>query len=78
MSNIIDAFRHFLRENMINLFVSFYILRRSTVVVLYNTNSGCGKREAHKSWSMVTPAKLAPVTETTSRTTGPVLADSRQ
>ena len=41
-----------------------------------HTNSGCGKREAHISWSMVRPAKAAPVTGTTLRTTGPVPADS--
>ena len=36
------------------------------------------KREVHKHWSKVKPEKVAPVTGTTSRVTGPVLVDSRQ
>ena len=43
-----------------------------------HTNSGCGKRQAHINWSMVTCKMAAPVTGTTLRTTGPVPADSRQ
>ena len=43
-----------------------------------STNSGCGKREEHIDWFMVVPEKAAPVIGTTLRTTGPVLADSRQ
>ena len=45
---------------------------------LLQTNSGCGKRETHINWSMVTCKMAAPVTGTTLRTTGPVPADSRQ
>ena len=41
-------------------------------------NSGCGKKEAHVIWSMVIPEKTAPVIGITSRTIGPVPADSRQ
>ena len=44
---------------------------------LHTFSSWCGKREAHIDWSIVT-CKAAPVTRTTSRTTGPVSADSRQ
>ena len=44
-----------------------------------HTSSGIGKREAHKNWSMVIPAKEASLTGTTTlRITGPVTADSRQ
>ena len=43
-----------------------------------HTNSGCGKREAHINWSMVTCKMAAPVTGTALRTTGPVPEDSRQ
>ena len=43
-----------------------------------HTTSGCGKREAHINWSMVTCKMAAPVTGTTLRTTGPVPAESRQ
>ena len=43
-----------------------------------HTNSGCGQREAHINWSMMTCKKAAPVTGTTLRTTGPVPTDSRQ
>ena len=44
-------------------------------IIIY---SGCEKREAHINWSVVTCKMAAPVTGTTLRTTGPVLADSRQ
>ena len=40
-----------------------------------HTNSGCGKREAHINWTMVTCKIAAPFTGTTLRTTGPVPAD---
>ena len=53
--------------------VSHSVSHMSTVY-----NSGCGKREAHKNWSMVVPEKAAPVTGTTLRSTGRVPADSRQ
>ena len=42
-----------------------------------HTNSGCGEREAHINWSMVT-CQGSTRTGTTLRTTGPVPADSRQ
>ena len=38
---------------------------------------GVGKESAYINWSMVTCKMAAPVTGTTLRTTGPVLADSR-
>ena len=40
--------------------------------------SGCEKREVRRNWSMVISEKVAPVTGTALRTTGPALADSRQ
>ena len=43
-----------------------------------STIRGCGKREAHKKGSMVTPEKAASVTGSTLRTTGLVPADFRQ
>ena len=49
-----------------------------THALLIHTNSWCGKRQAHKMWSMVIPEKAAPVIGTTSSTTGPVPVDSRQ
>ena len=56
------------------------ILSQHTYVI-HHTNiiSGCGKREAHINWSMVTSKIAAPVTGTTTclRTTGPLSADSR-
>ena len=43
-----------------------------------HTSSGCGKREAHKNWSLVMkPEKAEPVSATALRTTGPVPANSR-
>ena len=45
---------------------------------LHTKNSGRRKREAHINWAKVKPKKAAPVTQTTSRTTGPVPIDSRQ
>ena len=46
---------------------------------LHSNSSGCGKREVHINWSMVTCKMAAvPVTGTTLRTTGPVPVDSRQ
>ena len=58
----------------------------NTACPLYTNNStdtiisimGMGKRGAHMNWSMVIPEKVAPFTGTTSRTSGPVPADSRQ
>ena len=44
----------------------------------FHTISGCGKREVHINWSMVTCKKAAPATGTTLRTTDPVPADFRQ
>ena len=54
------------------------ILYTNTFNMPTSYHSGCGKREAHISWSKVIPSKAAPVTGTTLRTTGPVPADSRQ
>ena len=48
-----------------------------SLLELHN-NIGCGKREVHIDWSMMTCKMAAPVTGTTLRTTGPVPADSRQ
>ena len=45
---------------------------------LHTNDTGCGKIEAHKNWSMVKPEKVAPVTGITLRTTGPVAANSWQ
>ena len=59
--------------NMHTYFQHAYILS----TCLHHNNSGCGKREAHNSWSMVKPEKTAPVTGTT-LSTGPVPTDSRQ
>ena len=42
------------------------------------SKSGCRKKKAHKSWSMVIPGKAISVTVTTLRTTSPVTLDSRQ
>ena len=53
-------------------------LHRLLSTCLLHTNSGCGKREAHINWSMVTCKMAAPVTGTTLKTTGPMPADSRQ
>ena len=66
------------------LHVAALIIRDTTVLPILSTcplhiNSGCGKREAHNNnWPMVGPAKAAPVTGTTLRTTDLVPADSRQ
>ena len=57
---------------------SIYVLWRCDAFCITHTNSGCGRIEAHKTWSKVTPEKAAPVTRTTLMTTGPAPADYRQ
>ena len=49
-----------------------------SILSTYPPKGGVGKREAHINWSMVGPAKSAPVTKTTLRTTSPVAVDSQQ
>ena len=60
-----------------SLFVLLFLYASNFKCPLH-TNSGCGKREAHINWSIMTCKMAAPVTGTTLRTTGPVPADSRQ